>query len=114
MDSKQLAEKIKDVLDNRKGKEIVVIDRSGKPVMTDYFIIASGTTTTHVKVLADEVIFKLREEGRDCSHIEGYDSARWILLDYLDVVVHLFLEEDREYYNLERLWRDGARPSNQA
>lgn len=113
MDSKQLAEIIKDALDNRKGKEIVVIDTSGKTIITDYFIIASGTSTTHLKGLADEVIFKLKEEGRECSHIEGYDTARWILLDYLDVVVHLFLEEEREYYNLERLWKEGARPSNQ-
>lgn len=111
MDSKQLAEKIREVLDNRKGKDIVVIDTTNKTVITDYFVICSGTSTTHLKGLADEVEVKLREVGRECSHIEGYDSASWILLDYLDVVVHLFLEEDREYYNLERLWRDGARPS---
>ena len=113
MDSKQLAEKIKEALDDRKGREIIVINTTGKTIMTDYFVIASGTSTTHLRGLADEVIFRLREEGRECSHIEGYDSARWILLDYIDVVVHLFLEEEREYYNLERLWRDGARPSTQ-
>lgn len=111
MDSKALADKIVSILDSRKGKEIAVINTSKQTIITDYFIICSGTSTTHLRGLADELEEKLKEEGRECTHKEGYDSARWILLDYLDVVVHLFLEEEREYYNLERLWRDGVKPS---
>ncbi len=109
MESKLLAEKIKKVLDDRKGKNIEIIDTSKQTIITDYFIICSGTSTTHLRGLADEVEEKLAEEGKKCIHKEGYDTAKWILLDYLDVVVHLFLEEEREFYNLERLWRDGGR-----
>ena len=75
--------------------------------MADYFVICSGTSTTHIKALADEVDVKMGEMGYPCLHKEGYNSARWILLDYADVVVHLFHEEDRKFYNLERLWSDG-------
>ncbi len=69
--------------------------------------IATGTSSTHVKALADEVEAQLDEAGISVSHVEGYRSNSWILLDYVDVVVHVFSDEAREYYDLERLWQDG-------
>lgn len=75
--------------------------------IADYFVIATGTSSTHVKALADEVEAQLDEAGISVSHVEGYRSNSWILLDYVDVVVHVFSDEAREYYDLERLWQDG-------
>ena len=75
--------------------------------LSDYMVIATGTSSTHVKSLADEVEYQLNEAGVSVSHIEGYRSNSWILLDYVDVIVHIFSEEARDYYDLERLWKDG-------
>ena len=108
MDSKVMADKIVNIIDDRKGKRIEQIEIKDITVVTDYFVIASGTSTTHVRGIADEVQFKMEQEGVKCAHIEGYETASWILLDFLDVVVHIFLEEERQFYNLERLWEDGS------
>ncbi len=108
MDSKVLADKIVQIIDDRKGKKIEVIETKDVTVVTDYFVICSGTSTTHLRGIADEVVYKLEQEGIKCAHTEGYDTASWILLDFLDVVVHLFLEEERAFYNIERLWRNGG------
>ena len=108
MTTKEMAEKVAAIMDDRKAKNIEVIDTTKMTDVTDYFIICSGTSTTHVKAIADEVEFKMKEAGVECSHTEGYDSAQWILLDFTDVVAHVFIEDQREYYNLERLWRDSA------
>lgn len=108
MEPKELAELIEKTIDDRKGKKIEVIDTSSMTTVADYFIIASGTSTTHLRGMADAIEEKLLEQGIKCAHLEGYDTATWILLDYLDAVVHLFLEEEREYYSIERLWRNGA------
>ena len=109
MDSKAMAEKISEIMDDRKAKNIEVIDTSGLTDIADYFIICSGTSTTHVRGIADEIEKKMGECGLKCAHLEGYDSAGWILLDYLDVVAHVFLADQREFYNLERLWKDSAK-----
>ena len=76
-------------------------------VLADYMVIATGNSSTHVKALADEVEYRLDEAGVSVSHIEGYRSNSWILLDYVDVIVHVFSEEAREFYDLDRLWQDG-------
>lgn len=94
-------------LDSKKGLEIKLVKIQDISSIADYFVIATGTSNTHVKALADEVQFKLDQEGISVSHIEGYRSDSWILLDYVDVIVHVFSEEAREYYDLERLWQDG-------
>lgn len=94
-------------LSEKKAKNVKVIDISDLTTIAHYFIICSGTSLTHIKTLADNVEEKLTEKGVHCIHREGYNSARWILLDFGDVVVHIFLEEDREFYGLERLWQDG-------
>lgn len=92
-------------LDDKKAENIKVIEIGDLTIVADYFIVATGTSSTHVKALADEVEYQLSELGVEPDHIEG-KSTGWILLDYSDFVVHVFLGESREYYNLERLWVD--------
>ena len=94
-------------LDSKKGLDIKIIRIDDISSIADYFVIATGTSNTHVKALADETEFRLDEAGLSVSAVEGQRNDTWILLDYIDVVVHVFSEEAREYYNLERLWEDG-------
>ena len=108
MTSQEMADKIAAIMDDRKAKNIEIIDTSKLTEITDYFIIGSGTSTTHVRGIADEIEVKMKEAGIPCSHIEGYDTAGWILLDFTDVVAHVFIEDQREFYNQERLWKDSA------
>jgi ribosome-associated protein len=72
----------------------------------DYFVIASGSSTTHVRAIADHISRKMRDKGQRLGHIEGEREASWILLDFGDVVAHVFLDETRRFYDLERLWKD--------
>ena len=76
-------------------------------ILADYFVIATGTSSTHVKALADEVEFQLKQQGVAPDHTEGYRSNSWILLDYGNVIIHVFYGETREFYDLRRLWKDG-------
>ena len=94
-------------ISSKKGLDIQVIEISDISVLADYMVIATGTSSTHVKALADEVEYKLDEAGVSVSHIEGYRSNSWILLDYVDVIVNVFSDEAREFYDLDRLWQDG-------
>mgnify|MGYP002583516852 FL=1 len=107
MTSLETAKMAVKVLDSKKALNIKVIKIQDISAIADYFVIATGTSSTHVKALADEVEAQLDEAGISVSHIEGYRSNSWILLDYVDVVVHVFSDEAREYYDLERLWQDG-------
>lgn len=105
MEIKELAEKIVEILDNKKGVDIELIPVAEKTVLADYFVICSGTSSTHIKALADEVEYMLKRDFDVApDHIEGRESGRWILLDYKDVVVHVFHPEERANYNLEKLW----------
>ncbi len=101
----ELAREIVKVLDNKKGMDIKLIEITEHSIVADYFIIVSGTSNTHVKALADEVEYELKQKNVDPAHIEGRATG-WILLDYSSVLVHVFTGEAREYYNLERLWQD--------
>ena len=94
-------------ISGKKGLDIQVIEISDISVLADYMVIATGTSSTHVKALADEVEYRLDEAGISVSHIEGYRSNSWILLDYVDVIVNVFSDEAREFYDLDRLWQDG-------
>lgn len=106
MTASDLAQKIKTILEDKKAKDIDVIDVSNKTILADFFVIATGTSTTHVKALADEVEYLLKEkDNRLVDHVEGFESSRWILLDYGDVVVHVFHSEERDFYSLEKLWQ---------
>ncbi len=104
--------KIVETLENKKAKDIDVIDITKMSILAEYFVICSGTSTTHIKALSDELQNKLAEAGYEKVRKEGYNSARWILMDYGDVVVHIFHEEDREFYSLERLWSYDAIKKN--
>ena len=93
-------------LDEKKAFNIQVIDIGDLSILGDFLVIATGTSTTHVNALADEVEFKLSEKGLEPSHIEGRNTP-WVLLDYGDMMVHVFMKDARNFYALERLWSDG-------
>lgn len=94
-------------LDN-KAKDVVILHLGGVSDMTDYFVIASGTSDTHVRSTAEHLMEGLKAEGQPVHHAEGVSQGRWALLDYVDVVVHLFHPALRNFYQLERLWSDAA------
>lgn len=91
---------------DRKATDMLVLDLRGISNATDYFFLASGTSDTHVKSIADHIIDELKKQGVRPAHVEGLRTGRWILLDYVDFVVHVFHPSAREFYQLERLWGD--------
>lgn len=95
------------VLDAKKAHDIRAIRVEDLTIVAGYFLFASATSTTQAKSLADELEFQLKGQGVTPSRVEGYQSAQWILLDYGEVIVHIFYGETREFYSLERLWADG-------
>lgn len=109
MNQNEILKKIVKTLDTKKAEDIEVIGIKDLTIIADYFVIATGTSTTHTKSLADEVEFQLKEAGIVPTRTEGYNGSNWILLDYSDIVVHIFYKETREYYSLERLWSDGEK-----
>lgn len=106
-EGKALAIRIAKILDGKKAQDVRVLKVRDLTVLTDYFVIASGTSTTQVAALADEVEFQLSQQGCKPYHTEGYDSKNWVLLDYSSVIVHVFVPNTRTYYDLEHLWADG-------
>lgn len=101
----KLAKVIAEALDSKKALNIQTLEVGKQTVLADYFVLATGTSSTHVSSLADEVEFKVKEElGVIPSHVEGKTS--WILVDYGTVIVHIFTAEAREFYNLEKLWAE--------
>ena len=94
-------------LENTKGEDIEILDISEVSTLGDYFVIASGTNRSQVQAMADKVEEALYKEGFEKKDVEGYDNAFWILQDYGDIIVHIFDKENRVFYNLERIWRDG-------
>jgi ribosome-associated protein len=106
LDSKLFAEKIADLIFNKKGYDVKILDLRLVATFSDFFVICSADSDTQVKAIADEVDKSLRDEGIKCWHKEGYTALTWILLDYVDVVVHIFKKDAREFYNIEKLWGD--------
>ena len=102
---KELYESIVKVLDDKKAEEIAVLDTTDLTVVSEYFVIATGNSSTHVKSLADDVEYELQQLGIEPEHIEGRATG-WILLDYGSVLLHVFTRDNRDYYNLEHLWAD--------
>ena len=90
----------------RKGKEGVILELRGLTDFADYFVIVTGETDVHIRAIADAVIDALEAAGEKPHHVEGYEDARWVLIDCGDVIVHIFNPEFREFYNLEGLWGD--------
>ncbi|WP_044976331.1 ribosome silencing factor [Ruminococcus sp. HUN007] len=107
MDTKEKLEKIVKALDSKKAEDIEVLGIRDLTVLSDYFVIANGTSTTHTRTLADEVEYQLSQSGIEPSGKEGHNGSNWIVLDYSDIIVHVFYKETREFYQLERLWADG-------
>lgn len=108
MGAKELAKLVVDALEDKKAEDIRIIDISNVSVIADYFIIANGNNRNQVQALADHVEETCGRAGYPIRQTEGYDSANWILMDYSDVIVHIFSKEDRLFYDLERIWRDGV------
>lgn len=106
MTSLEQARKIVQVMDSKKAKDIRLIKIEGISSLGDYFVVASASNTTQVKAIADEVEDEMTKLGLEPNRVEGRQSAQWILMDYYDVMVHVFLDEARSFYNLERLWSD--------
>ena len=94
------------VLDEGKGEQIAVLDMRGIAGFTDFMVLCSGRSDTHVRALVDAVHRQRRDQGLKPAHIEGRAEGSWVLMDYFDVIVHVFTSESREFYQLERLWRD--------
>jgi ribosome-associated protein len=105
--TKKMASLAWHALEDKKAENITVIDIAEVSVLADYFIIASGKNKIQVQAMADNVEEILGKEGYELKQAEGYQTANWILLDYGDIVVHLFDTENRLFYDLERIWRDG-------
>ena len=95
-----------DAIQDLKGSQLVVLDLRGLNDATDYFVIASGTSDAHVRGIAESVMEKLNRKGHLTHHVEGLNGGRWVLLDFVDFVIHLFHPETRSFYQLERLWYD--------
>ena len=108
MNSKELATQIAQLLDARQGIDVMILEVTHLTSITDYFVIASGRSTMQVRDLAEYLEEKLEEEGVRARRKEGYQDARWIVQDHGSVIVHIFHEEERAFYNIERLWMDGA------
>ena len=107
MNSSEIAKLAITALEDKKAEDIKVIDISDVSVIADYFIIANGTNHSQIQTLSDHVEEILGKEGVQLKQVEGYDNANWILLDFRDVIIHIFDKENRLFYDLERIWRDG-------
>lgn len=107
MESKQMAKLAIEALEDKKAEDIRLIDISEISVLGDYFLIASGTNRSQIQALADNVQEQLGRAGSHVKQVEGYETANWVLMDFGDIIVHVFDKENRLFYNLERIWRDG-------
>ena len=109
LNSQELAENLAKAALERKANDIVILDLKGLSAVTDYFVICSGTSDTHAEGIANIIEEKLEEQNIKLWHREGGKNSTWILLDYIDAIVHIFTQEAREFYGLERLWGDAPR-----
>ena len=105
-DAKGIAEAIADVLDSKKGHDIKVLYVEDKTVITEYFVLCTGNSSTQVKALLGEVEYKMEQRGVTPYGVEGRDNNSWMILDYSNVIVHVFSREAREFYNLDKLYED--------
>lgn len=105
IDTETKLETLKNAVEDRKAEGIDVLDLRGRTLVADYFVIASGTSNIHIRAIVDNVREKMKTKGVRAERVEGYNEARWVLVDYGDVVLHVFAPEEREFYDLESLWR---------
>lgn len=106
---KRLAVECARAAGDKKARDIVLMDMRGISTIADYFVLCSGTSDRHVKAVAEAVVHELARSGARCLHAEGWADASWIVLDFGEAIVHVFREETRSYYGLERLWGDARR-----
>ncbi len=106
MNSEILTQKATELIFQKKGFDVKVLELQKVTTLTDYFVICSASSDTQVKAIADHIEQELKKEGIRLWHKEGYRALNWVLLDYVDVVIHIFRAEHREFYNLEKLWGD--------
>ena len=107
MTSLELAKETVKILDRKKAMDLKLIGIKDVSILADYMVIATGTSNTHVRALSDEVEYQLKQMGVAPDHIEGHQTNSWVLLDYGSVMVNVFYGETRQFYDLERLWKDG-------
>lgn len=112
-DVEDIAKAAATVLDNKKGIDVKIIPVASKIDIVDYFVICSGTSNTHIKALADEVEYQLVEAGVKLKSYEGRGNNTWILVDFGEVVVHVFSREARDFYNIEKLYREAVSPAGE-
>jgi ribosome-associated protein len=105
-DARELADAIAEVLDSKKGRDIKVLHVEDKTVIAEYFVVCTGNSSTQIKALADEVEYQIDRRGLQPYGVEGRDNNTWLLLDYSNVIVHIFSREAREFYNLDKLYAD--------
>ncbi len=107
MDSKELAEKLARAIKRKLGENILVLDLRGVSSLADFFVVATASSTVHAQAIAEALVNRKQTRGlKKPHHVEGLNNGRWILLDYFDVIVHIFISEVRQFYGLERLWGD--------
>ncbi|MDQ0339592.1 ribosome-associated protein [Caldalkalibacillus uzonensis] len=109
MDTQDLLKAVVDSAEEKKAQDVVVLDIRGLSVVADYFVICHGNSETQVQAIAESIRDKAEELGLNPKPMEGLDQSRWVLLDLGDVVVHVFHREEREFYNLEKIWADASR-----
>lgn len=103
----ELVKSVVKALDSKKAQDIKIIRIGDLTILGNYFVIAEGSSTTQVKTLSDETQFQLEQKGVVPKSVQGHGGSQWIVLDYVDVIVHIFYGETRRFYDLERLWQDG-------
>jgi len=103
---RELAEAAAEVLDSKKGRDIKVICVEGKTEIADYFVLCTGNSSTQIKALSGEVEYRIGQRGVEPDRVEGRDNNSWLLVDYGNVIVHIFSRESREFYNLDKLYAD--------
>ncbi|MFZ5827090.1 MAG: ribosome silencing factor [Bacillota bacterium] len=108
MESADMAQLAAHAAGEKKAKEVRILDIRSISAVADYFVICSGTSNTHIRAIADSVEELLTTKGLRLHHMEGYQNGRWILLDFGDLVVHVMQDDERSFYNLERLWGDAV------
>jgi len=106
--SELLARRVAELSLEKKGEDVKIMDVRGLTSVTDFFVIITADSERKAKALTDYIVDEIREEGDRPMHIEGLDSLHWVLIDYIDVVVHIFQPEERRFYDLESLWSDGV------
>ncbi len=109
LEPREIALQIAEAAEERRGQDLTILDMRGLMTICDYFVICSGRSRLHVDAIAEEIDEQMSKLGVEPRHIEGIPDSSWVILDYLDVVVHVFEPEARGFYNLEGLWHDAAR-----